>query len=183
MQLSELEKTMKYQSVLKWLIPLIGILALFAAAMGLFYETYGEPYAYTNHRGETVTINNHGLYRYDTVSSAAQMQGNDLVTLIVGLPLLVISTWRAFGGSLRARLLLTGTLGFFLYSYMSMSMLTSFNALFLIYVSIFSVSLFAFVLSMMSFDINTLPKYFLPGLPSGWIVGLMFFVSAFLSIA
>jgi hypothetical protein len=174
---------MKYQSSLKWLIPLIGILSLFAAAMGLFYETDGEPYSYTNHRGETVTINNHGLYKYDTVSSAAQMQGNDLVTLIVSLPVLVGSACLALGGSLRARLLLTGTLGFFLYTYMSMSMLTSFNVLFLVYVSIFSMSLLAFVLSIMSFDIDTLPQYFLPGLPSGWIAGLMFFVSAFLSIA
>ena len=32
---------MKYQSTLKWLIPPIGILALFAILMGLFYETPG----------------------------------------------------------------------------------------------------------------------------------------------
>ena len=32
-------------------------------------------------------INGHGLYYYDTVSSVAQMQANDLITLVVGLPL------------------------------------------------------------------------------------------------
>jgi len=51
---------MKHQSALRWLITLIGLLALFAAGMGLFYQTPGEPYAYTNHRGERATINGKG---------------------------------------------------------------------------------------------------------------------------
>lgn len=174
---------MKHQSALKWLVPPIFVLALFSAAMGLFYETPGEPYPITSFRGEKVMINGHGLYYYDTVSSAAQMQGNDLITLLVGLPLLVVSTWLAFRGSLRGRLLLTGTLGFFLYTYMSMSMLTAFNVLFLVYIATFSLSLFAFILSMMSFDVDTLPQYFSSRLPRGWIAALMFLVSAFLSVA
>src|SRR5690242_9981955 len=126
---------MKYQSILKWLIPPIVLFALFAALMGLFYQTPGDPYTYTNHRGETVSINGHGLYTYDTVSTAAQEQGNDIVTLVVGIPLLLISAWFAFQGSLRGHLLLAGTLGFFLYTYLSMSMLTAFNPLFLVYVA------------------------------------------------
>jgi hypothetical protein len=178
-----MEKTMKNQSALTWLLPLIGVLALFAAGMGLFYRQPGQPYPYTNHRGETVTINGRGLYYYDTVSSAAQQQGNDLVTLVVGLPLLAVSTWLAFRGSLRGRLLLTGTLGFFLYTYLSMSMLTAYNALFLVYVALFSLSLYAFILSMMSFDLADLPRHFSARLPRGWIAALMFLVGGFLLLA
>jgi hypothetical protein len=174
---------MKNQAILKWLIPLIGLLALFAASMGVFYETPGEPYPLTNFRGEQVVINGHGLYYYDTVSMTAQQQGNDLVTLVVGLPLLVVSTWLALRGSLRGRLLLTGTLDFFLYTYMSMSMLTSYNALFLVYVALFSLSLYAFVLSMMSFDLHDLPRHFSENLPRGWIAGLLFLVGGFLLLA
>jgi hypothetical protein len=174
---------MKNQSALRWLLPLIGLLALFAASMGLLYQRAGQPYAYTNHRGETVMINGQGLYYYDTVSSAAQQQGNDVVTLTVGLPLLAISTWLAFRGSLRGRLLLTGTLGFFLYTYMSMAMLTSYNALFLVYVALFSLSLYAFILSMMAFDLENLPSHFSEHLPRGWIAGLMFLVGGFLVLA
>jgi hypothetical protein len=151
--------------------------------MGLFYQAPGEPYSYTNHRGETVTINGQGLYYYDTVSMAAQQQGNDLVTLAVGLPLLLASTWLAFNGSMRGRLLLTGTLGFFLYTYMSMAMLTSFNPLFLVYVALFSLSLIAFVLSMMSFDLSSLADHFSEDLPRRWIGGLLLFVAAFLTLA
>ncbi len=174
---------MKYQSALRWLIPLIGILALFASAKGLFYETPGQPYPLTSFRGEKVTINGHGLYYYDTVSSAAQMQGNDLITLVVGLPLLAVSAWLAFRGSLRGRLLLTGTLGFFLYTYMSMCMLTAYNALFLVYVALFTLGLYAFILSMLSFDLADLPQHFSARLPRGWIAVVLFMVGGFLFLA
>jgi hypothetical protein len=174
---------MKHQSALSWLIPLIGILALFSAGAGLFWPADGQPYAYTNHRGEMVMLNGHGLYYYDTVSTAAQMQGNDLITLVVGLPLLVVSAWLAFRGSLRGRLLLTGTLGFFLYTYMSMSMLTAYNSLFLVYVALFALSLYAFILSMLSFDLADLPQHFSPRLPHGWIAGVLFAVGGFLLLA
>lgn len=179
----EVRGTMKHQSILKWLVPPIGVLALFAAAMGLFYQTPGEPYPYTNHRGETVMINGHGLYYYDTVSTAAQMQGNDVITLAVGLPLLAVSAWLAFRGSLRGQLLLTGTLGFFLYTYLSMSMLTAYNALFLVYVAAFTLSLYAFILSMLSIDLKRLPEHFSPRLPRGWIAGTLFAVGGFLGLA
>jgi hypothetical protein len=174
---------MKHQSALKWLIPLIGMLALIAAGAGLFYQTDGQPYPYTNHRGETVMLNGHGLYYYDTVSTAAQMQGNDLITLVVGLPLLLVSTWLAFRGSLRGQLLLSGTLGFFLYTYMSMSMLTAYNALFLVYVALFSLSLFGFLLSTMSIDMTTLPQRLSARLPRGWIATLLFVIGGFLLLA
>jgi hypothetical protein len=174
---------MTHQSILKWLVPPLCLLALLAASIGLFYQTPGEPYPYTNHRGETVMINGHGLYFYDTVSSAAQEQGNDIVTLLVGLPLLVLSTWFAFRGSLRGQLLMTGTLGFFLYTYLSMSMLTSFNALFLVYVAVFTLSLFAFIVSLLSFDLAALPQYFDKNTPHRWIAGILFVIAGFLSFA
>jgi len=180
---------LKNQSALKWLIPSIGILALFAILMGLFYETPGEPYPITSFRGEQVMINGHGLYYYDTVSTVAQMQGNDIIALFVGLPLLVISTFLAGvyparrGGSLRGRLLLTGTMGFFLYTYMSMSMLTAYNMLFLVYVALFTMSLYAFILCMLSFDLEDLPRHFSDKLPRRWIAGVLFAIGGFLSLA
>jgi hypothetical protein len=174
---------MKNKIALTWLIIPIFLFSLFAACMGLFYQSPDQSFTASSIRGENVTINAQGLYWYDTVSSAAQMQGNDLITLIVGLPLLVISTLLAFRGSLRGRLLLTGTLGFFLYTYMSMAMLTAFNALFLVYVSIFGISLYAFILSMLSFDLADLPGHFSEALPRKWIAGFMFAVGVFLAFA
>jgi hypothetical protein len=174
---------MKNRAALRILIPIIGLLALLAAASGLFYQTDGEPYAYTNHRGETVMINGRGLYYYDTVSSAAQMQANDLITLAIGLPLLAIAAWQALRGSLRGQLLLTGTVGFFLYTYMSMSMLTAYNAWYLVYVALFGLSLWAFVLSLTAIDVKTLPDHIASTVPRGLIAGLLFLVGGFLSLA
>lgn len=168
--------------LLKWLVPLIFTLTLIATLAGL-WPGEGTSYPLTNFRGEQVTINSRGLYYWDTVSSAAQMQANDLVTLVIGLPLLAISFWLTLCGSLRGRLLLTGTLGFILYTYITMCFGAAFNRLFLIYVALFSLSLFAFILSMMSFDLKTLPTHFSEKLPRGWIAGLLFFAAAFLALA
>jgi hypothetical protein len=167
---------------LKWLIPLIFVLTLIAALAGL-WPAEGTPYPLTTFRGEQVTINARGLYYWDTVSSAAQMQANDLVTLVLGLPLLALSSWLAWRGSLRGCLLLAGTLGFILYTYITMCFGAAYNALFLVYVALFSLSLFAFVLVMMTFDLDSLPAHFSDRLPRGWIAGLLFFAAAFLSLA
>ncbi|HEX7555196.1 MAG TPA: hypothetical protein VF338_01130 [Leptolinea sp.] len=174
---------MKNQKALTGLIIPIFVLALFAAGMGLFYQFPGNTMSYTTLRGEQVTINMQGLYWFDSVSSAAQMQGNDLITLVVGLPLLLISTILAFRGSLRGRLLLTGTLGFFLYTYMSMSMLAAYNNLFMVYVALFGLSLYAFILCMLSFDLADLPGHFSDNLQRGWMAGFMFVTAAFLVLA
>lgn len=174
---------MRYQSALRWLLPALFVLALFASLMGLLYETPGEPFAFTSVRGEQVTIRGHGLYFYDTVSSAAQMQANDFVTLVLGLPLLAFSGWLAFRGSLRGRLLLVGTLGFFLYTYMSMSMNTAYNALFLVYVALFALSLYGFILGMLSFDLATLPRHFSQRTPRKAIAILMLVTGLFLLLA
>ncbi|MBO9394836.1 hypothetical protein [Caldilinea sp.] len=173
---------MKHSYALNWLVPAIFILTLVAAVAGL-WPGEGTPYPLTTFRGEEVTINARGLYYWDTVSSAAQMQANDLVTLVLGLPLLAISFWLTQRGSLRGRLLLAGTLGFILYTYITMTFGAHYNALFLVYVALFSLSLFVFVLVMISFDLETLPAHFSAKLPRGWIAGLLFFAAAFLTLA
>ena len=177
---------MKLHPALKWLVPLIFVLALGAAlsaALPGLWPGAGAPYPLTSFRGEQVTINATGLYHWDTLSSAAQMQANDAVTLVLGLPLLAISFWRASRGSLRGQIVLTGTLGFFLYTYMSMCFGTAYNRLFLVYVALFGLSLYAFILSMLSFDLRSLPAHFSDRLPRRWIAGLLLFAAAFLALA
>lgn len=173
---------MKSPSALRVLVPIIIGLALIAAGGGL-YPAAGQPFSLVNFRGEDVTINARGLYYWDTVSSAAQMQANDAVTLFLALPLLGISYQLTHKGSLRGKLLLSGTLAFILYTYITMCFGAAYNPFFLIYVALFSLSLFAFVLSMMSFEISSLTAHFSENLPRRWIAGLLFFAAAFLSLA
>ena len=173
---------MKMPPAFKWLIPLIFVLTLVAVLAGL-WPSEGQPYPLTTFRGEQVTINARGLYYWDTVSSMAQMQANDLVMLVVGLPLLAVSYWLTARGSLRGRLLLSGTLAFILYTYITMCFGTAYNRFFLVYVALFSLSLFAFILSMMAIDLKTLPGHFSERLPRRGIAALLFFAGAFLALA
>jgi hypothetical protein len=173
---------MKYDGALRWLIPPIIILTLVAVLAGL-WPGDGASFPLTSFRGEEVTINARGLYYWDTVSMAAQMQANDLIMLVVGLPLLAVSFWLALRGSLRARLLMTGTLGFVLYTYITMCVGANYNQLFLVYVALFALSLYALILSMMSFDLATLPTHFSAKLPRRWIAGVLFLAAAFLTLA
>jgi hypothetical protein len=174
---------MKRKSAILWLVGLIFVLAGFAAGMGLFYQTPGEPYEIVSQYGQSVLINGSGLYAYDSYDSAVQMKSNDLITLVLGLPLLAVSAWLAARGSLRGKLLLIGTLGFFLYTYTSMATNTMFNALFLVYTALMTLSLYAFILSMMEIDVPALPAAFSDKLPRGWIAGMLFAVGGFLGLA
>jgi len=174
---------MNSQVTLYRLVLLIGLLALIAVGAGLWWPADGAPVPFTSHRGEAVTLHGRGLYRYDTVSMAAQEQAGDLVTLVLGLPLLLASAWLASRGSLRGRLLLAGTLGYFLYTYASMAFLASYNELFLVYVALFALSLCAFVLSLRSFDLAALPQHFSASLPRRSIAGFLFAGGGFLLLA
>ena len=140
-----------FKTVLK-LSVLIALLAAVAAGSGLLWQGSGDSYPFTTLRGETVMIRGHGLYRYDTMASSSQEIGQDIVTLLVGIPLLVYAMLRTRKDAMRGKLLLTGGLAYFLYTYASMSFLTAFNAFFLVYVALFSLSLFAFILALMALD-------------------------------
>lgn len=164
---------------------LIAIGAAVAAGAGVLWQGQGDPIPYTNVRGDPVLLHGRGLYRYDGVSGAAQLIGGDKVTLLVGIPLLLISLLLAARGagpnSLRGQLLLSGTLGYFLYTYTSIAFLAALNPLFLLYVALFSLSLFAFVLSLISIDLKELPARFTRPLPHGVISGFLFFVGTILT--
>lgn len=158
-------------------------LAILAAGAGVFWQGTGEPYPFETLRGETVIIRGHGLYRFDTVNSSSQEIGNDIVTLLIGVPLLLTGIVLSRKGSLRGQLLLTGALGFFLYTYASMSFLTAFNPFFLIYVALFSLSLFGFILSMKNLDVDEVARHIQDGFPRRAIAIYFIIVAVFLTLA
>jgi hypothetical protein len=173
---------MNTSKAIVWLSALIAALALVAAGVGLFYQNGGSPFPFTTLHGQMVQVYGQGLYHYDTVTSASQEKGQDVVTLFLGIPLLALSLLLYRRRSLRGRLLLTGTLGYFLYTYASMSFNTAYNPLFLVYVALFSTSVFAFVLALSSFDLRSLPVHFSPHLPRRSIAGFLFAAGLFLLV-
>jgi hypothetical protein len=174
---------MKPNSIVLRLASLIILLALFAAGMGVFWQGTGEPYPFDTLRGETVMIRGRGLYRFDTVNSASQEVAQDVVTLLIGIPLLFSGILLSRKGTLRGHLLLTGALGYFLYTYGAMCFLTAFNPLFLVYVSLFSMSLFGFILSLMHLDVNELTRHIADGFPRRAIATYFIVVASFLTLA
>jgi hypothetical protein len=152
-------------------------LSLAASAYGIFSSQGPGEHQYKSLNGQTVSIYGQGLYKNDSVSMAAQAKGQDIVTMIVGIPLLIVSLYLSRKGLLKGRLLLTGTLGYFLYTYISYSFLSMYNSLFLIDVILMSASFYAFTLSMMSFDIQNLSSHFNENLPVKFIGGFLIFTA------
>jgi hypothetical protein len=165
---------MKQQSALNWLVPLIGILALVAAGVGLFYQGGGRPFTFTTLYGETVQISGQGVYYHDTPFAAAGARGTDVVTLFLVLPLLAVSFWLYRRGSLRGGFLLAGTLAYLLYYGASRGLATAYNNLFLVYIALFSASFFAFALALTAIDLEALPTRVSPRLPRGGMAVSMF---------
>ena len=171
-----------FKTVLK-LSVLIALLAAVAAGSGLLWQGSGDSYPFTTLRGETVMIRGHGLYRYDTMASSSQEIGQDIVTLLVGIPLLVYAMLRTRKDAMRGKLLLTGGLAYFLYTYASMSFLTAFNAFFLVYVALFSLSLFAFILALMALDPAEVAAHIGKRFPRRAITTYFLVVAGFLALA
>lgn len=174
---------MKNNTIILRLAYLIIPLAFIAAAAGVFWQGTGESYPFQTLRGETVQIRGHGLYAFDTVNSSSQEIGQDVVTLILGIPLLIAGTVLTRKGSLRGRLLLTGALGYFLYTYGAMSFLTAFNQLYLVYVALFSLSLFGFILALSGLDPVLVAGQVSDRFPRRAIASYFIIVAAFLSLA
>jgi len=111
-----------------------------------------------------VQIYGQGLYHYDIPISAVGFRVADAVTLVLAIPLLVISSLLYRRGSLKGGLLLVGALAYFLYNYGSIAFGAAYTTLFLVYVALFSASLFGVVLALTSFDVQGLPTHFTAGL-------------------
>ena len=174
---------MKPNNIVIRLATIIVPLALLAAGAGIFWQGTGEPYLFDTLRGETVLVRGHGLYQYDTVNSASQELGQDVVTLIIGIPLLITGIVLSRKGTLRGQLLLTGALGYFLYTYGAMSFLTAFNPFFLVYVALFSLSLFGFILAMSSLNVDEITAHISSGFPRRGIASYFIIVALFLTLA
>lgn len=153
------------QRSLTWIVPLVAVLAFAASATGLFLPGGDGPYKFTTLRGQEVEMFGRGLYRYDTLLVGAALRGTDAVTLLIGLPLLVLTYMKSRHGSTNAPLALLGVLFYFLYKGASLTFSAAFNPLFLVYTALFSASLFAVIISMTAFDLESLAKRVQPGFP------------------
>ncbi|HWI62672.1 MAG TPA: hypothetical protein VNT75_12575 [Symbiobacteriaceae bacterium] len=104
------------------------------------------------------------LYR-DNAWIAEQNRGGDLVTLALAVPALMVSLVGVRRGSARATLAWVGLLGYMLYTYVGAAFAYSFNIFFLIYVALFSCSVFALITGLANVDVTALKQKFDAGTP------------------
>lgn len=111
-------------------------LVILAASLGIFVED---------------------LYR-DNLLVRAGWYGNDLVTLCLAMPLLVISTILTRRGSLCWALIWSGVLAYTLYCYAFYLFGAAFNSLYLVYVGIIVVSTFGLIFALTSSQIQQIVR-------------------------
>jgi len=157
---------MKCQQTITYLVISIVLLAAVAAAFGIFSAGGPGPYVYESLRGRPVEIYGRGLYQHMSAEVAPQGIAQDYVTLFIGIPLLIFALIRARTGSLGGRLLLAGTLGYFLVTYLFYLVMGMYNYLFLVYAALLGTSFFAFTLTMLSFDLPQLAGDFAATAPT-----------------
>ncbi len=171
---------MKQSSNLIRISWLIFFLAAAVALAGLFWPANGVSFSAATLHGETVQISGQGLYHFDTLLGAATFRSTDAVTLLFALPLLFVALRRYQQKSLRGGFLLLGALMYFLYNSASLALSAAYNPLFLAYIVYFSLSLFAFILAFMQFDLARLPALVRPEMPHRGISAFLLIVGVVL---
>jgi hypothetical protein len=151
---------MKHKNTISYLVFAIAIFAAFAATTGILTKEGLGAFEYESIRGEKVIIYGKGIYKHMSAEVAIQGIAQDYVTLIAGIPLLLISWFFATKGSLKGRFVLAGTLGYFLVTYLFYLVMAMYNPLFPVYAFLLGASFFAFMLTMLSFDVDKIVDIF-----------------------
>lgn len=97
------------------------------------------------------------FYRDDPVL-LPQVYGQDLLTLVVGVPTLAVALYYADRGSLRGYVVWLGATGYLLYTYASYAFMTAFNELYLVYTTVLWLTLFTFVGGMVRLNAAALKR-------------------------
>lgn len=143
---------------------LITALSLVTTVTGLLYETGGTSYAFTNQFGDTVKLYGNGLYAHDSYFKAPIFRGTDLTILCLAVPLLILATVLDIKKRMiKTRLFLTSILSIFTYYSASIAFGVTYNFLQLVYIALFSLSLFGLILAITTMDsfnltVNKIPK-------------------------
>lgn len=115
---------------------LIALLAMLAAATPLVFTGGTGPSEYISVRGNPVELYGYGPYRHMPSDVAVQGLAQDLVTLLVGIPVLLLSLWLTHRGSKIGYLMLTGSVGYLFVQYTLYLAMAMYNELFLLWVAL-----------------------------------------------
>ena len=120
-----------------------------------------------------------GLY-HDNDLVVAAWQGNDIVTLFLVVPVLLLSLFFMRQNSAKARLFWMGSLWYMIYNYMFYMFGAAFNVFFLLYIAIFTLSVYALIFVLIKTDPIAMSQLFSIRTPVKWIGGFMIFFAVLL---
>jgi hypothetical protein len=166
---------MKYKKAVSLLVYGISILAIIATTAGIFSKSGPGEYEHISIRGETVTIFGKGIYQDMSADVAIQGIAQDVVTMFIAIPFLLTALYFARKGSLKGRIMLSGSLLYFFLTYLFYLAMAMFNPLFLVYVLLLSASFFALILTLFSLYFESLSKYFHSRPPVKFLGGFLVF--------
>lgn len=156
--------TKTYKSI-AWLCLVIALMAAITAGFGVFMRGSGSTSSATSIRGEQFTYVTDGVYAFNPQRVVAEGVGWDWVTLLVAVPLLLVSLPGLARGSLRARLLAMGILGYFFYQYLMYAVFWAFGPLLPSFIVLYALSAVAIVRIVATIDIAELPERIGDGFP------------------
>ena len=151
---------MKSRKTIITLVICIAIASGWASFLGVSSSDGPGPYTYKSIRGEDVIVYGKGVYQHMSAEVAIQGIAQDYITLCLGIPLLLLSLFFTIKGSLKSRIVLAGTIGYFLVTYLFYLVMAMYNQLFLVYTFLLGTSFFALGLILLSSDFTSLKKHF-----------------------
>jgi hypothetical protein len=95
----------------------------------------------------------HGLYHEGAWAREA-LRGGDLVTLVVAVPLLILSLTLSMRGSMRAVPVWIGLLAYSIYNYAFYALGAAFNDVFLLHIVLLSLSVYAMAFALSALDVR-----------------------------
>jgi hypothetical protein len=139
---------MKYNKKVVMLLTIAIIIMVAAIAItAIINDDGGSPYLTASLRDETIEIyGGDGLYRYNSTTIALMMKAFDWCYLLIGLPLMIIGLILYLRKSMIGYLLLVSTYFFFFYNFLITSVGTAYNYLFLGYMAVYVMCMFAMII-------------------------------------
>jgi hypothetical protein len=132
---------------------IIIVLSIVTTLVGLLYTTGGKAFDFVNQYGDMVKIYGDGLYAHDSYFMAPIFRGTDFTIVCFAIPSLIIALiLDVKRKTLRNRLFLTSVISIFTYYSASIAFGVTYNILHLIYIALFSASLFGLIIAMGSLD-------------------------------
>jgi hypothetical protein len=119
----------------------VAVLAGVVAAIGIVARGTGTTELVTSVRGETYAMATDGVYAYNAQRVVAEGIGWDAFTLVVAVPLMLVAAAGVALGLSRARFVVAGLFGYFLYQYLEYAVTWAFGPLFLAFVVIYGLAL------------------------------------------